>query len=352
MGPRLTFGKTAGLGTPPLPRPLDCQRTGFMTKRRKSQNPSRTPLGLYLRCVLCQRESEYLSYLFLDCDFTQSLWKKFMDIFGTHWSNVSSYEELIAWWILKSKVVPMPNAWSVGVVLIPFLNWGERNNRKFDARDRSLAASFLALLNLFKDVSISFKRQVSNSQDLICARTVHIPLIPKPAQVIREVWWCRPPLGWVKLNSDGCSLGNPGRVGAGGILHDDHAVPIGAFGIYLGVSNFLAEFWAILHGILLGKEKNVCRLWIESESAAVLKAIQTHLIPWKVQQLWLSLQPFLNSIQWKISHCFREANPVADFLAKLSAKGACSFVWNSDFLAPLNGWLLDDALGHQRFRFG
>ncbi|XP_040996793.1 uncharacterized protein LOC121242840 [Juglans microcarpa x Juglans regia] len=40
-------------------------------------------------------------------------------------------------------------------------------------------------------------------------------LVPKPKQA-RVVRWLRPPQGWMKLNSDGSSLGNPGPAGAGG----------------------------------------------------------------------------------------------------------------------------------------
>ncbi|XP_043724093.1 GABA transporter 1-like [Telopea speciosissima] len=176
----------------------------------------------------------------------------------------------------------MPDAWAVGVVLIPFFIWRERNSRLFEAIERQPAASFHALLSSIKEISFSFKRPVRNQADLLCARLLHIPILPCPRQVIQEVWWSRPLVGWVKLNSDGCSLGNPGRAGAGGILRDVTAIPIGAFGIFLGISsNILAEFSAVLHGILLAKEKGVTCLWIECDSTAVWMAFQGRSIPWQ-----------------------------------------------------------------------
>ena len=35
---------------------------------------------------------------------------------------------------------------------------------------------------------------------------------------------CIPPLNWVKLNSDGPSLGNPGQAGGGGLIRDSNGV--------------------------------------------------------------------------------------------------------------------------------
>ncbi|KAG5606098.1 hypothetical protein H5410_027590 [Solanum commersonii] len=34
------------------------------------------------------------------------------------------------------------------------------------------------------------------------------------------VKWIKPPDDWVKINTDGSALGNPGRIGAGGIIRD------------------------------------------------------------------------------------------------------------------------------------
>lgn len=38
---------------------------------------------------------------------------------------------------------------------------------------------------------------------------------------VQYIGWQYPPIDWIKLNVDGCSKGNPGTVGAGGILIDN-----------------------------------------------------------------------------------------------------------------------------------
>ncbi|XP_042479863.1 uncharacterized protein LOC122060837 [Macadamia integrifolia] len=62
--------------------------------------------------------------------------------------------------------------------------------------------------------------------------------------------------GFFKLNIDGCSLGNPGNSGAGGILRDERGNGLGCFAIYEGVgTNFMVEFAAFFHGLKLASTK-------------------------------------------------------------------------------------------------
>ena len=43
-----------------------------------------------------------------------------------------------------------------------------------------------------------------------------------PTRSIIQIKWLQPPLNWVKLNSDGPSLGNPGQAGGGGLIRDSN----------------------------------------------------------------------------------------------------------------------------------
>ncbi|XP_042518494.1 uncharacterized protein LOC122092222 [Macadamia integrifolia] len=55
---------------------------------------------------------------------------------------------------------------------------------------------------------------------------------------------------WVKLNSDSCSLGNPGKAGGGGLLRNDKAEVLYNYKEFLQIgTNFEAEFQAIIAGI-------------------------------------------------------------------------------------------------------
>ena len=55
---------------------------------------------------------------------------------------------------------------------------------------------------------------------------------------------------YIKLNTDGSAMGNPGIVDAGGILRDHSGGWISGFSLNLGLaSNNMAELAAIRHGL-------------------------------------------------------------------------------------------------------
>ncbi|XP_042497525.1 3-oxoacyl-[acyl-carrier-protein] reductase, chloroplastic-like [Macadamia integrifolia] len=125
---------------------------------------------------------------------------------------------------------------------------------------------------------------------------------------------------WV-IGNDGSSLGNPGRAGAGGIARNKEGQICNSFSIYLGIKKiFEAEFEAVLEGLIMAKRYGASEVWVESDSAGVVSVVQKNQVPWFVLQRWRAILPYLNSISWKISHCFRETNVVADYLARKASK--------------------------------
>lgn len=63
--------------------------------------------------------------------------------------------------------------------------------------------------------------------------------------------WRLPPVGKLKFDIDGSSLGNPGLVGCGGILRDDGGNFNFSFSLHLGEeSNVFAEVMALKQGLL------------------------------------------------------------------------------------------------------
>ncbi|XP_042499702.1 beta-glucosidase 18-like [Macadamia integrifolia] len=172
----------------------------------------------------------------------------------------------------------------------------------------------------------SYKGEVRSVSDILCCRnlglTIENPRVPPPL----EVHWCKPPLNWVKANVDGSSLGNPGRAGAGDVIRDSDGKVCNAFSIFLGIKKINeAEFDAVMEGILLAKSMEAWGLWIESDSATVVSVIHNNQIPWFILQKWVFALPFLESIPWKISHYFRKANPIANYLVKKALKALLAF---------------------------
>ena len=85
-----------------------------------------------------------------------------------------------------------------------------------------------------------------------------------------KVWkvaWNRPPEEWIKLNTDGSALTNPGQTGAGGILRDKEGKMVMAFATPLGEgTNNTAEAEAVLFGLSWALELGHRNILIELDA--------------------------------------------------------------------------------------
>lgn len=60
----------------------------------------------------------------------------------------------------------------------------------------------------------------------------------------KHIRWERPIQGWMKLNTDGSSLGNPRIARDGGVVRDEHGNWIVGFLRKIGrTTSYLAELW-------------------------------------------------------------------------------------------------------------
>lgn len=126
----------------------------------------------------------------------------------------------------------------------------------------------------------------------------------------------------VEVYTDGCSLGNPGRAGAGAVLYKNKKT-IKKISEYLGTStNNVAEYTGLILGlqeVLNLKEKNVV-VYMDSELVVnqmkgIYKVRDKNLYVFHV--LVKHLAGLLDNCQFK--HKNREYNEVADSLAKRAA---------------------------------
>ena len=60
--------------------------------------------------------------------------------------------------------------------------------------------------------------------------------LPK-AKTVVAMGWEKPPLGWVKLNSDGSTLSSLGRAGGGGVIRDHEGKWLKGYARSLGSTN-------------------------------------------------------------------------------------------------------------------
>jgi len=124
---------------------------------------------------------------------------------------------------------------------------------------------------------------------------------------------------------DGAAKGSLGLARAGGVLRNDRGGWILGFSENLGHCTAIkAEIRAILRGLQLTRELGTIKLCVQVDSKAVVSMLTTTFNGHPEYGMLIQQCKYL--LDWggweiKISHCFREANQVADKLAKMGVEG-------------------------------
>lgn len=125
--------------------------------------------------------------------------------------------------------------------------------------------------------------------------------------------WNKPLTGWFKLNTDGASFGNPGKVGAGGLIRDLCGNWIKGFSRSIGLtSNIIAKFWALRDGLQLAIQLEIQNIEVELDAKVVVDFMNSTTI---ANRAYSSPLNDCRSLL-RVVHVFREANKCANALAK------------------------------------
>ena len=82
-----------------------------------------------------------------------------------------------------------------------------------------------------------------------------------------QVRWFKPPVDCFKLNSDGATLGNPGKAGGGGLIWIHQGKWVKGYMRHIGfASSIIAEFWALKDGLLLTSQLGISKLLVELDA--------------------------------------------------------------------------------------
>ena len=74
--------------------------------------------------------------------------------------------------------------------------------------------------------------------------------------------------------SDGAFLGNPGKVGRGGLIHDHHGKWVKGYMRYIGVgTSIIAKFWALPDGLILASHLGINQLLVELDAKVIVDLV-------------------------------------------------------------------------------
>ncbi|XP_059065832.1 uncharacterized protein LOC131857372 [Cryptomeria japonica] len=134
--------------------------------------------------------------------------------------------------------------------------------------------------------------------------------------------WHPPGKGWLKLNFDGASRGNPRVVGIGCSIHNWEGKEIFLRAHPIGIkTNNWVELVTLLEGLNLCKKMGVKNLDIEGDSTITINALRKGSIPnWRLNSLltW-AIELCKGYERFMINHIYREGNKRAHELANLGA---------------------------------
>ncbi|CAL1377168.1 unnamed protein product [Linum trigynum] len=140
-------------------------------------------------------------------------------------------------------------------------------------------------------------------------------------RVVADIGWSPPSQGWVMVNTDGASNGNPGAAGAGGVIRDMMVNWLGGFVVNIGTATAaLAELWEVYHGLELAWKLGFRVVKFASDSQLAIQLIQDRHDPIHPYATLLGLVRRKLSQDWlvNLSHTYREGNRFADWLSKHS----------------------------------
>lgn len=141
--------------------------------------------------------------------------------------------------------------------------------------------------------------------------------------------WHPLPDNWFTLNSDGSSLGNLGRVGGGGIIHNSHGEWVSGYARAIRhTTSVAAELWAQRDGINLCIDLNLTDVIIEMDDKLVVNLMQNgRERPSGNDVIIADGKEGLQKIpRARIQHCYKEANKCAEALIRKGALLSQDFV--------------------------
>ena len=283
------------------------------------------------RCSFCNIAAKSLSHLFMGCPFVNGIWQWLFCIFKIPRQHNVSLPLLFSTAFIAHLPMALKILWRMAACNLLWCTWMERNKIRFDGSSfcplRFKQFFFLS----FKDSASTYFSPSSTSQtaDSVFFLLGLSPLCASAHKFIPVVWK-PPPIGWIKVNTDG-SFNNNSRTGFGGVYRDHEGIFLGGFSSKVVVPSAIdAEILAVLEALQVAWVRRWTHIWLETDSALMILYFKSpHLVPWRLSTQWKNCLYLSGLMTFRISHIFREGNSVADGLAKYGADNEGSVWWRT-----------------------
>ncbi|CAL1398877.1 unnamed protein product [Linum trigynum] len=264
-------------------------------------------------CYPCEDAAETICHVLRDCPPAVFFWSRHVPAADQQAFFSASTGNWLQKNLLKEEVMVAEVSWNAFFSIAIWCLWKNRCTGCFKGVTATLSAPSL---------SHSIMHRVNLWHKAWSAPSI-VPGKPRMIQEerVESIGWLAPPRGWMKLNVDGASAGNPGIAGAGGLIRDDQGRWIAGFVAKIGeTSAALAELWAIRHGLDIAWRRRCTSLIVESDSQLAIQLIKDRQDPiHPYAGILMSIRRLLSQ-DWLVNivHTYREGNRAADWLSKHS----------------------------------
>ncbi|XP_027122034.2 uncharacterized protein [Coffea arabica] len=306
------------------------------------------------KCFCCSLSPspETISHIFCTGEVARQVWGCFEGIIGGFSEALTIRHKVMSWWVKPNTNPYLGFVHRILPSLICWNLWKMRNMWIFEGKlDSVVHVCDRIFLELRECVCLQF-REIS----LPCSSRIgFFEMIGRLRRkvIIREVRWEGPTRTVVKLNVNGCSRGNPGRSGGGGLFRDSEGRFLLGFSCSFGEATSLqAELKALLFGVRLGVSRGLVRLHLESDSMVLVRIIQGKVrCPWRLQKELRELQQYGRHFD-AVSHCYRETNKPADRLSNAGVEDGHTIIYEGYSALPrlVRGDITLDVYGFPSFR--
>ncbi|XP_070033079.1 uncharacterized protein [Nicotiana tomentosiformis] len=138
-----------------------------------------------------------------------------------------------------------------------------------------------------------------------------------PFKISFFLWKVWKALGWIKVNTDGASRGNPGRSSIGFVLRNEEGNVVYARGKEIPeTTNNEAEAWAILEGLSYCVNQQYIQILIQTDSMLLKNVLdEVWIAPWNVTEIVEEINKLRHRCTVTFTHILREGNRLVDYLA-------------------------------------
>lgn len=292
------------------------------------------------RCFTCGEVEDSSLHILRDCPVAKILWRKLgVRLGGSQWRG--NLKEWLAGNFREEGDVN-GEVWSRLFTITFWWLWKWRNERSFQTTPKIPVDQMSFIFARAKQIKLAMSRHdVSRNSSPTGRREAYIR-------------WMHPRVGWVKLNTNGAAKGNPGPTGAGGLIRGHRGELFEIFASNCGACSCTrAELLAILRGLSVAWNGVHRKVHVEVDSETVVRMLDGD-PPTRSTYIHLirKCRALISREEWevKVTHCFREANRTADWLANYGVGLIEKFVLLEAVSKDLHVVLLEDLFRVTRSR--